>query len=121
MKRIILILLSVCVFLMLSVSIPAANAGSAVLTWTAPTTNVDGTPLTDLAGFKVYWGNVSGNYSYNKDVGNVVTYSLTGLGKGTWFFAVTAYDTSGNASVYSNEVKKNITVNPSPPTGCSVQ
>src|ERR1700693_3523611 len=32
-----------------------AMAGTATLTWTAPTTNVDGTPLTDLTGYRIYF------------------------------------------------------------------
>jgi ABC-type glycerol-3-phosphate transport system substrate-binding protein len=39
-----------------------SSSNSATLTWDAPTTNVDGTPLTDLAGYKVYYGTALGNY-----------------------------------------------------------
>jgi ABC-type glycerol-3-phosphate transport system substrate-binding protein len=38
-----------------------SSTNSATLTWDAPTTNVDGTPLTDLAGYKVYYGTSLGN------------------------------------------------------------
>ncbi len=79
---------------------------TATLTWDAPTTNADGTPLTDLAGYKVYYGTTSGNYTDVIDVGNVTTYKVEGLQPGTYYFAVTAYDTSGNESNYSNEVSK---------------
>src|SRR4030067_1427045 len=34
-----------------------------MLTWDAPTTNTDGSPLTDLAGYKIYYGDSSGQYS----------------------------------------------------------
>jgi hypothetical protein len=34
---------------------------TATLTWDAPTTNADGTPLTDLAGYRIYYGTTSGN------------------------------------------------------------
>jgi hypothetical protein len=74
------------------------------LTWAAPATNADGTPLTDLAGYRVYFGPGSGNYIYKNDVGNVTICTIGGLTQGTWCFAVTAYDTSGNESDYSNEV-----------------
>jgi hypothetical protein len=76
------------------------------LTWAAPTTNADGTPLTDLAGYKIYYGTISGNYTEVIDVGNVITYKVEGRQPGTYYFAVTAYDTSGNESDYSNEVSK---------------
>lgn len=84
-------------------------AGSATLSWTAPTTNSDGTALTDLSGYKVYYGTTSGVYSSSVDAGNVMSYQLTGLTDGaTYYFAVTAYDTSGNQSVYSSEVSKTL-------------
>jgi hypothetical protein len=72
----------------------------------APTTNADGTPLTDLGGYKVYYGLSSGNYTNSLDVGNVTTYKIYNLTPGTYYFAVTAYDTSGNESDYSNEVSR---------------
>ena len=47
------------------------------LMWETPTTNVDGSPLTDLAGFKVYWGTVSGTYFGVKVIGNVITVNIS--------------------------------------------
>ncbi len=38
-----------------------AFAGTITLAWDAPTTNTDGTPLTDLAGYKIYYGPTSGS------------------------------------------------------------
>jgi fibronectin type 3 domain-containing protein len=86
-------------------------AASAVLSWDPPTINVDGTVYNDGAGFKVYWGTASRTYTKKVDVPgkDVKTYTATQLGVGTWYFAVTAYDTSGNESDYSNEVTKTIT------------
>lgn len=75
------------------------------LSWETPTKNADGTPLTDLQGFRVYYGASSHNYSHNIDVGNVTSYTANSLVSGvTYYFAVTAYDSSGNQSNYSNEV-----------------
>jgi hypothetical protein len=91
----------------------SAMAGSATLTWSAPTTNVDGTPLTDLAGYKVYFGTTSGVYSSSLSVGlNVGTppsYIVNNLGAGTYYFAVTAYDAAGVESAFSTEASKNFT------------
>ena len=91
-------------------------SGQVTLTWTAPTTNADGTPLTDLAGYKVYYGTESGNYSNMVDIGmsdcrevdgsTECSYVIVDLVDNVYYFAVTAYDTSGNESNYSNEVKK---------------
>lgn len=88
---------------------PGSGTGKATLSWAAPTTNTDGTPLTDLAGFKVYYGTVSPVDKTNGqsiDVGNVTGSALSGLSAGTYFFRVTAYDIFGNESSYSEEVSK---------------
>jgi hypothetical protein len=83
-------------------------SGSATLAWDAPTTNTDGSPLTDVAGYKVHYGTSSGNYTKVIDVGHVKTYKIEGLRSDTYYFAVTVYDISGNESAYSNEVSKTI-------------
>jgi hypothetical protein len=57
----------------------------------------------DLAGYKVYYGTSSRNYGKVITVGNVTSYTLTGMSTGNYYFAVTAYDTSGNESGFSNE------------------
>ncbi|HMK61866.1 MAG TPA: fibronectin type III domain-containing protein [Dissulfurispiraceae bacterium] len=83
------------------------NALSAItLTWTAPANNTDGTPLTDLAGYVIYYGTSSGNYTNSANVGKVQSYIFSNLGAGTYYFAATAYNSSGIESQYSNEVAK---------------
>ena len=94
------------------------SSHSATLTYDAPTTNVDGTQLTDLSGYKVYYGTSPRNYTILIDVGSALcqniggktecTYTVESLISGTYYFAVTAYDTEGDMSVYSNEVSKTI-------------
>jgi fibronectin type 3 domain-containing protein len=79
------------------------------LIWDAPITNEDGSTLNDLAGYNVYYGTASENYSQSIDAGNTTTYTVANLADGlTYYFAVTAYDISGNESEYSNEVSKTI-------------
>jgi hypothetical protein len=74
-----------------------------------PTTRADGTALTDLAAYKIYFGISSGNYTQSIDVGNVTSYTVTNLSTGTaYYFATTAYDASNNESSFSNEVSKTI-------------
>ncbi len=66
----------------------------------------------ELAGYKVYYGNSSRSYSFNDDVGNQTSYTIANLVEGEiYFFAVTAYDFSGNESGYSNEVSYAIPTN----------
>jgi hypothetical protein len=86
-------------------------AANVTLTWIPPTTKADGAPLTDLAGYKIYYGVSSGSYTQNIDVGNITTYTVTNLSTGTaYYFATTAYDASSNESSFSNEVSKTIAV-----------
>jgi hypothetical protein len=85
-------------------------ATNITLSWTPPTTNADGTPLRDLAGYRVYYGLISGNYTQSNDAGNVTSYTITDLSAGSsYYFAITAYDTSGNQSIASNEISTTIT------------
>ena len=97
-------------FIICILSKSVSFAANVTFSWTPPHTNSDGTPLTDLAGYKVYSGVSSRNYTQNTDVGNVTSYTVTNLSGGTtYYFAVTAYDTSGNQSSFSNELTATIT------------
>jgi hypothetical protein len=87
-----------------SPSLVSSPGQSVSLSWEAPTTNSDGSSLDDLSGYKIYYGTSSGNYSQSIDVGDSTSASISSLSSGTWCFAVTAYDTSGNESSYSDEV-----------------
>ena len=95
----------------------AGSAADITLSWDAPNSNSDGTPLTDLAGYKIYVSKSPGLYADSIDVGNVLTKTLTNFCEGTYYFVATAYDTSGNESAYSNEVSKAINIAPAAPTG----
>ena len=78
------------------------HAARVSLSWTAPTTNQNNTPLTDLAGYKVYHGFASRSYDVTIDVGLTTSAVLSGLQDGrAYYFAVTAYDTSGNQSLFT--------------------
>ncbi|TAK02130.1 MAG: fibronectin type III domain-containing protein [Candidatus Manganitrophaceae bacterium] len=59
-----------------------------------------------MAGYKVYYGTVSRHYGAPITVGNQTAYTVTGLGLGTYYFALTAYDAAGNESAFSNEISK---------------
>jgi len=64
--------------------------------------------LEDLTGYKVYYGASPGEYSEVVDVGNVTSYTASKLPPGSHYFAVTAYNSVGDESEYSDEVSKTV-------------
>lgn len=92
-----------------SIVVTGAGNGTAQLTWTAPTENTDGSPLTNLAGYHVVYGRSESNLDQRVDIANasVSTYTVTGLASGTWYFAVSAYSSGGESGI-SNIGSKNI-------------
>lgn len=51
-------------------------AGQVRLSWERPTTKADGTPLTDITGYKIYYGLTSQTYDFTKTVSNQTTYAI---------------------------------------------
>jgi Fibronectin type III domain/Bacterial TSP3 repeat/Domain of Unknown Function (DUF1080) len=100
-KVILALVVAVYLTLLITSSVRAAEVH---LAWDAPAT-ADGTPLQDLAGYKVYYGSTSQLYDVVIDIGNQTTYTLSGLRAGhQYFFSVVAYDHSLNESPLSEEV-----------------
>ena len=93
-----------------NISVQAVASGSATLSWLPPTTNTDGTPLTNLAGYKIYWGTAPGNYTSSVTIMNpgLATYVVGNLTPNTYYFAVTALNSGGTESVFSNAASKRI-------------
>ncbi len=81
---------------------------STTLSWTPPTENDDGTALTDLDGYRIYWGTTPGNYPNSVTIGNegTTTYVVDNLAPGTYEFVATSFNASGVESVYSNPTTK---------------
>ena len=81
------------------------------VSWSAPTANTNGSALTDLAGYRVYYGTSPGSLSQSVDVptAGAIDYVVQGLKTGTWYFAVTAYTNTGLESTRSSVVSKTIT------------
>jgi len=115
------------------------GTGSTTVSWTAPTTNMDGSTLLNLAGFRVYYGTSSTALSSSTTIDDMTRRSATisSLAPGTWYFAVRAFNSSNAESNNSNVATKtvtgassartvNITISastptpPTPPTGSLV-
>ncbi len=100
------------VFAFLSAMFPIiVQAAEVGLAW-------DANAESDLAGYKIYYGTSSGNYSHSIDVGDTTAYTLTDLDEGvTYYLAATAYDTDDNESDFSKElVHTTAALNQSPQT-----
>ena len=93
-------------------------------TWTIPTTNANGTPLTDLASYNLYETNSTDSPSAKTLIANISApaaqphlFSVTvSDSSGTLYFVITAVDTYGNESVDSGIASYNYNVSPPPPS-----
>jgi hypothetical protein len=79
--------------------IPAAGAADISLAW-------DPSISPNIAGYKVYIGKASRTYWTPVTIGNQTTYTVPGLGPGTYYFAVTAFNVDKDESDFSNEVSQ---------------
>jgi len=88
----------------------AAASGAATLSWTAPTENADGSPLTDMDGYKVYYGTTAGVYPNSITISNpgITSYMVENLSSGTWYFVIAAFNQSGGQSGLSNVASSTI-------------
>jgi hypothetical protein len=92
------------------INVVATAVGSATLSWTPPTQNTDGSPLgVNLAGYKVYWGTSPESLSNSTQLtANVTSHLVDQLTPATWYFAMTAFNTQGIESTFSNVASKTI-------------
>ena len=93
-----------------SITVLATATGSATLSWQPPTQNQDGSPLTNLAGFRVYWGTSPGTYPNSVLLSNpgLTTYVVGNLVAGTHYFTMTAVNASGIESAKATPASKTI-------------
>jgi hypothetical protein len=91
-------------------STPAAHADSITLSWAAPTENTDGSALTNLSGFNIYYGNSATAMTQKVSINTVglLTYVVGNLAAGTWYFEVVAVNSSGVQSGPSSTVSATI-------------
>src|SRR6185437_6839875 len=71
--------------------------GAVTINWTPPTENVDGSTLSNLAGYHLYYGSSQSNLNQVVDITNpgLASYVLSNLAAGTWYFAVTSVNADG--------------------------
>ena len=87
----------------------ASPADFIKLSWLAPVSNADGSTLTDLAGYMIYYREEYAEAeTFSMDAGNVTSASIDNLSPGTWCVTVTAYDSAGIESKFSNYACKEV-------------
>ena len=93
-----------------AIAVRVAQPGTTTVGWTLPVTNVDGTTLTDLAGFRIHYGMSVTTLDRTLDVpgADVTSANVGNLAQGTWYFSVTAYSATGVESALSEVVSRTI-------------
>jgi hypothetical protein len=93
-----------------SIAVTTMSLGSVTVSWSPPTQNTDGTPLTDLSGYRIRYGTNAAALTHTVSIDNagMSTYVVEGLAPATWYFAVTAVTSSGAESALSNVANKTI-------------
>jgi hypothetical protein len=87
-----------------------STAKTVTLNWEAPTQNSNGSTLTNLAGYKIHYGTASKDYSQVVALNNpsLNSYVIESLASGTYYFAVTSYNSQGTESAMSGEVSTTV-------------
>ena len=77
-----------------------APSSSTTVSWAMPSSNVDGTQLTDIAGYRIVYGTSATALTQSVDVAGASTTSkvIGGLSKATYYFAVLTINAAGTAS-----------------------
>jgi Fibronectin type III domain len=86
------------------------TSSSVAFSWVPPTENSNGTPITNLAGYKIHYGTASQDYTEVVAVSNpsLSRYVLDNLANGTYYFAITAYNSQGIESTLSGEISATV-------------
>ena len=89
-----------------AITVTQIGTKSVTLSWAAPTTNSDGSTLTNLAGYRIYYGTSKTDLSHTLTLSyvGITTYVISNLGSGTYYFAILAYNALGVQSNLSNIV-----------------
>lgn len=86
------------------------TTGSATVHWTPPLANTNGSTITNLAGYVISYGTSSTALSKTVKLTNagLTSYMISGLSAGTYYFAVSAFNSTGQTSTLSNLASKKI-------------
>ena len=93
-----------------SITVDQIALGTATLSWNPPTENSDGSALTDLAGYRIYYGRNSNNLDRSIAVSNpgLTRYVVENLPQARWYFSMTSVNSGGRESARSATMSKTI-------------
>jgi hypothetical protein len=94
----------------ITVNQPGSSQGSAMLSWTPPTQNTDGSALTDLAGYRIYYGTDPTALTKTISLKNagISSYVISNLAAATWYFSIKSFNATNVESTFSATVSKTI-------------
>lgn len=80
-----------------SVAAKTTSTGTATLRWEVPTVNTNGSMLTNLGGYRIYYGRDASALSEMIDINHpgITSYIIERLTAGTYYFALSAYNAAG--------------------------
>jgi hypothetical protein len=94
-----------------AITVDQIALGSATLSWMPPTENSDGSALTNLAGYRIYYGRDRNNLTRTIELDNpgLTSYVIENLAPSIWHFAMSSVNANGTESVRSGTMSKTIT------------
>ena len=94
----------------LSISVLAPVMGAATLAWQAPKTNADGTPLDDLVGYVIRYGQATDALTQTIRIGDprITSAMVENLPEGVWYFTLSAVNEHGIESDPAGMLAKTI-------------
>jgi hypothetical protein len=89
-----------------SIAVTQSADGGVTISWNSPTTREDGSPLVNLAGFRIRYGSATGNYPNTIMLNNpgLTSSRVENLAPGRWYFVIAAFDSSGSFSANTTPV-----------------
>lgn len=88
-----------------TITVETVGTASLTVEWNAPTENQDGSPLTDLSGYRIYFGAASGKYGAPIDVpGGMTSFVVENITPGTYYLAMTSVNSQGMESDKTDEI-----------------
>jgi len=93
-----------------SITVLGPPTGVAALQWEAPPSKMDGSPLDNLAGYRIVYGREQDNLNRSIFLGRAdqTNYEVGGLEEGVWYFSIIAVNANGLEGPASTTIMKSI-------------